>query len=386
MYTISSNMPRRYCTLYHNTPAMIRHFPPYEDYSESPDRIVAIEMALKNVPFETMPRYLATDRSGAYIHEEIVPQADSVWNRCDTVLVEKGVSMKHLVDMYGSRTIEGILNAIPEKGSVVDKTDADIYWSEGSFEASSIAVAASIQAVSDVLQRKTNTAFCIVRPPGHHCFNLPTGFCVFNNVVFAAHTALQKGLRVAILDWDYHFGDGTALALRPVQNVMFASLHCKATLDGHPTYPPNTADDLKGAGLLEQTQGRMFNIQWDTDTANDAAYKYAIEQVILPAFQRFDPDILLISAGFDAVQGDALAGMRLSPHVFGHMANTLANHFPTVAILEGGYDPELLGKCAVSTVEGLRGTPSEGKPTPLFVAHKKTVDTVHETLARYNRI
>jgi histone deacetylase 6 len=344
---------QRTCTIYHNTEAMIGHEPPSSlKFMECPERILAIERALKG---------------------------SGVWALCKNVLVENPVLRPALVEEYGEKEIHDIESKIPSSEKpVVDKHDGDIYWSKQTLRASSIAVAATIRAVDDVLDGKSDTAFCSVRPPGHHCFDIPTGFCVFNNVVFGARQALKRGKKVAIIDWDYHFGDGTARALLNEENVMFVSLHAANSRHGGPTYPPNVFQ-LKDDNLAKVTFGRMFNVQWDLDNADDAACKYAFDHLIIPRLKLFAPDLILISAGFDAARGDTLAGMDLSVQSFGFMASTLSSlGIPTVAVLEGGYNPTLLGICAVNTVDGLLGMddflPSQWTTPYPRDEHKNVVD------------
>ena len=341
-------------TLYHNTEAMIQHVPP-EDVAafECPERLIAVEAAL---------------RQGGDA---------SVWSQCASVCVTDPLPMETVREEYG-RGMQRLLET-PYEEPTLDETSPDIYWSKGSSWAARIAAATAVQAVRDVLADKTQNAFCLVRPPGHHCFDIPEGFCILNNVALAAQEALRAGKKVAIVDWDYHFGDGTAKTFMDESRVLFVSLHAAMSQRGYPTYPRNNRQNWKGAGLAHKTRGRMFNIQWHQDDADDPAYAYAFRRVILPAIQAFGADLVLISAGFDAVKGDALAGMEVSPEAFGHMAYMLADlGLPCVAVLEGGYDTTLLAKCCVQTAWGLKGHPAYmywTTSTP-YPRHKEVVDQV----------
>ncbi len=375
----------RTCILYYNTDVMIQHVPPMADfYMECPDRIVAIEGALKGQPHkQTMNRLQVNYEEGyASLMSRIPVKEGSTWTRCKELhKVEEGISRDELIREYGKSTVDRWERCL---GSGADMECGDIYWSNQTLRAATIAAAASKKAVQDVLSGKAQTAFALVRPPGHHCFQTPTGFCILNNVVLAAKTALEKGYpRVAIIDWDYHFGDGTARAFLRDSRVMFVSLHCEKDHYGNKTYPRNTSDNLKGDGLALRTKGRMFNVQWPSDNADDAAYKYAFQHLICPKIRDFGPSLILISAGFDAVKGDALAGMELSPFVFGSLASFVADlGIPTIAILEGGYDPQLLGMSANETVRGLLGDPAYTF-TKSFVPqeeHKTVVQKVESLL------
>jgi histone deacetylase 6 len=237
----------------------------------------------------------------------------------------------------------------------MDEFSGDVFWSKETMTAVRIAAAAARTAVSTVLDAaeagRIEHAFAVVRPPGHHCFEMPSGFCISNNVVLAARVALARKKRVAIVDWDYHFGDGTAAALLDEPDVTFCSLHCERDRRGGFTYP---ASPLKGDALAERTAGRMFNIMWRRDDADNAAYICAFERVIVPAFERFRPDVVLISAGYDALKGDSLAGMELTPNVFYQLTVRLKRlGVPVVGVLEGGYDPTLLGRGVYETVDAL---------------------------------
>lgn len=376
----------RSCNLYYNTDAMIQHVPPMpEFYMECPERIVAIEGALKGQSHkQTMNRLHVNYKEGkASLLSSIPVKEGSTWTRCKEVhKVEEGLSRDELIREYGKAAVNRWERCL---GSGQNLGSGDIYWSHQTLRAASVAAAASKKAVEDVLSGKADTAFAIVRPPGHHCFQTPAGFCILNNIVLAAKTALEKGCpRVAIIDWDYHFGDGTARTFLRDPRVMFVSLHCEKDHYGNKTYPRNTSDNLKGDGLALRTKGRMFNVQWPSDNADDAAYTYVFQHLICPKVREFAPGLILISAGFDAVKGDVLAGMELTPFVFGSLASQIANlGIPTVAVLEGGYDPHLLGMSVNETVRGLLGDPSStlSKIPEPSEEHKIVVDKV-DTLLR----
>jgi acetoin utilization deacetylase AcuC-like enzyme len=361
---------------------MVQHVPPRAAFSEKPDRIVGIEGRLKGYSFQEACSGDVWDMPA---------RPGSVWKSCKNVLVNEPLSREEIVAEYGEAEVSRWIAALPQEGENPkwDTKNGDIYWSSGSLYAAGIAANAAVQATRDVLQGLNQTAFCIVRPPGHHCFQTPEGFCILNNVVLAAKEALSQGKKVAIVDWDYHFGDGTAKAFLRNEDVMFVSLHAKYSRYGDETYPRNTWDNLKGSGLCKKTQGRMFNVLWVLDDADDSAYTYAFQKVILPALQTFNPDIVFISAGFDAVKGDALAGMYVSPKQFAYMSACIADlGVPTIAVLEGGYDPELLAECTEFTIKGLRdqNCMNYGSIESLNPMHAQVVDSVHADLVSMNCI
>ncbi len=331
---------------------MSKHIAP-RGFPERPTRLVGIECAIDPL-MDHVKSHLVTDLADRRILEaEYGKDSVTRWeNACATAVA----------------------------GPVADEICGDIYWSKDTMTAVRIAVSAARSAVQTVLAAaaggRIEHAFAIVRPPGHHCFDTPSGFCIVNNVVLAARLALSKGKRVAIVDWDYHFGDGTAQEFLETRAVTFVSLHCAKDRRGHATYPHAA---LKGDRLAERTEGRMFNIQWDKDDADNSAYNYAFARCILPAFRRFRPDIVLVSAGYDALKGDTLAGMELTPNVFYELSTQLKKlGVPIVCVLEGGYDPTLLGRGVYETVDALLAPNGEEvmldySPAP---HHRAVVDAV----------
>jgi acetoin utilization deacetylase AcuC-like enzyme len=338
--------------LFHNSVAMSKHMPPLGGPPERAIRLTGIERALEKT---------------------------GIGARCVERVVDTPFPREKFVAEYGESVIAGWEAGVRKavRFPVFDDKCGDIYWSEGSLEAVGIAAQAAVSAVETVLTNPGSHAFAIVRPPGHHCFDLPAGFCIANNVVLAAHAARSAGKRVAIIDWDYHFGDGTARATFNDPDILFCSLHCERDKTRGFTYP---MDPLKGDDLLEATGGRCFNIMWDYDDADDAAYAYAFDRVVLPAIGRFAPDIILVSAGYDALRGDKLAGMRLSPSIFRELTLGLKTlGVPIVCVLEGGYSPDLLGAGVCETLKGLLDDSEESLciiADTVLDSHRKTVDRV----------
>lgn len=357
---------------------MVEHKAPRGYAVEEPERIVGIEARLKGQPIVATVNAWRT--TGTL---EIPVGEGSLWSQCRTIQVEEYLTDTAVETVYGPKMIRRAKENTPYHGSRIDRGCGDIYWSPGSWVAAKTAAGAAVMAAEAVVAGERGHAFCIVRPPGHHCFQVPAGFCILNNVVLAARRLLAAGKRVAVLDWDYHFGDGTANALWNQEAVLFTSLHAAKTCTGAATYPARSARDFKGRGLMKATRGRCFNIQWDHDDADDAALAYAFHTLILPALQQFAPDCILISAGYDAVKGDALAGMNVSPAAFGYLAAALTRlSIPIVGVLEGGYDVELLAHGVAETVQGLRGSPTYTDSLDAWLAqepqpqHRAVVDAV----------
>ena len=228
--------------------------------------------------------------------------------------------------------------------------DQDTYTSPDTFEIALLAAGAVIDGVERVMTNG-GSALALVRPPGHHAERgRAMGFCFFNNVaVGAAHARALGASRVAIVDYDVHHGNGTQHAFESDPSMLYVSVHQSQF------YPGTGAADEIGTG---EGEGFTVNVPLDMG-AVDEDYQLVFAEVIVPALQRFKPDLLMVSAGFDAHERDPLAGMRLTTEAFGAMTLELRRvadqccEGRMVLVSEGGYDLRALEASLNGVVDAL---------------------------------
>lgn len=257
--------------------------------------------------------------------------------------------------------------------------DADTYVTADSWDAATLAAGAAIGAVECVLEGRFQNAFALVRPPGHHATpGRAMGFCLLNNIAIAARHALDHfGLeRVAIVDYDVHHGNGTQDAFYAEPRVLFCSTHAGAF------YPYSGHIDEIGAG---KAAGSTLNIPLPFGTG-DQGYAIVFEQLIVPALRRFQPQLILVSSGYDSHWRDPLGPMTLSVQGFATLIRTLLKQADTlcggriVFVLEGGYDLDAIGACAVATLRLMLGCDPGKDPLGTVGSHEPDIGTIIATL------
>ena len=271
------------------------------------------------------------------------------------------------------------------RGSTV-RFDPDTLAGPSSADAALLAAGAVVDAVDRVLDGDLDRAFCLVRPPGHHAEReRAMGFCLFNNVAVAAAHALARGLvRVAVVDFDVHHGNGTQDAFYADPRVLYVSSHA------YPFYP--------GTGALSETgtgPGRGFNVNLPMPAGlGDADYARVYREVVAPIGHAFDPELVLVSAGFDAHANDPLADMHLSHRGYRELAQVCvemaggAARGRTVVALEGGYDLRALAASGAEVARALLGEeaarlpwPASGPLDPLLAAYRRELQPFWPSLA-----
>ncbi len=247
-----------------------------------------------------------------------------------------------------------ILHVKQESEIGVGYLDTDTTVSSGSYEAAVYAAGGAIRAVRAVMTGEVNSAFALVRPPGHHATrDEAMGFCLFNNVAIAAKYALNTYpvRRIAIIDFDVHHGNGTQDAFEANPDVLYVSTH------ESPLYPGSGSENETGLG---EARGTKVNIPLPAG-CGDVEYKRAYSEIIVPVVTRFKPDLIMVSAGYDANFRDSIAMMRLTVSGYGmivgfikEMADNLCDG-RIVFTLEGGYNYEALAESVNATLDVLLG-------------------------------
>jgi acetoin utilization deacetylase AcuC-like enzyme len=262
--------------------------------------------------------------------------------------------------VHDPRYVAGVREFAAQGGG---RLDADTVVQPDSVEVAALAAGAGIAAVDAALDGAVARSFVLARPPGHHATpQRGMGFCIFNTIAVAAAHALERGTsRVLIIDWDVHHGNGTQDAFYDSDRVLFVSLHQS------PLYPGSGAAQERGAG---RGSGYTHNVPLRAG-GGDEVYQAVFDEAVVPAAHAFQPELVHISAGFDAHAADPLANMRVSEAGFAAMARRAREIAETyaggrmIAFLEGGYDPPALARSVAATLAVLDNADTATEPTTI---------------------
>ncbi|HVY84303.1 MAG TPA: histone deacetylase family protein [Caulobacterales bacterium] len=302
--------------LLYTHPSMLRHQPP-QGHAERPARLEAVLEGLEPLGL--------TAREAPFANRDAVER------------------------VHPGAYVDAIEDAFAQAREQTVALDPDTFLSPGTREATWRAAGACVAAVDAVMAGEDEMAFCAVRPPGHHAEpDAPMGFCIFNNVAIAALHALEAhGLdRVAVVDFDVHHGNGTQSVAEREPRLFFASTHQS------PLYP--------GTGMANErgVANNVMNAPLPPG-ADGALWRKAMEEKVLPALEGFRPDLILVSAGFDAHRADPLAQMALDEADYAWAGKRLRDvslrncKGKLVSTLEGGYDLDALARSAQAYVRAL---------------------------------
>jgi acetoin utilization deacetylase AcuC-like enzyme len=309
--------------LYFSHPSSLEHDPRLfsPGHPDTPERLLAIERALEDFDWSRWQRREAPAASEAQLE-----------------LIHTSAHVRAMAEV--SRAGGGMV-------------DPDTALGPASYRAATHAAGGACEMTRALLDGEAEVGFSALRPSGHHAeAERAMGFCLFNNVAIAAELALRElGVaRVFVLDWDVHHGNGTAEAFRYRSNVLFASIH------QWPHYPGTGRLSDVGSGPGE---GYTINLPVPSGSGEELWFSL-LEHVVLPAAGAFEPDLVLVSAGFDAHRDDPLASCALDASSFASMAGRLramarGAQTPLGLVLEGGYEPLALGECVRETLTALGG-------------------------------
>lgn len=305
-------------------PAFSRHVP-LGHHPERPERLLAVRAAVEkaraHVDFSPLAARQATATELGRVHEA------------------------------------SFVEAMEKRSGESTYLDADTYLSDESVSIARLAAGGVVAMVDAVLEGPIQQGVALVRPPGHHARpGKAMGFCLFNNVAVAAAHARARGLsRVAVVDFDVHHGNGTQEMFYRDSSVLYVSTHQA------PLYP-GTGDSSETG----EAEGKGFTVNVPLSAGGgDDVYRGAFERVVLPVLEQFAPELVLVSAGFDAAVRDPLSEMRLDSRAFGWMTRALrgvadvSGKGRTLLVLEGGYDLVSLEAGLLSAIRGLTGVAEE---------------------------
>lgn len=256
-----------------------------------------------------------------------------------------------------------------------------IYINKFTYDSALLAAGCVLESIDQVMTRQVSNGFALIRPPGHHAFHdEASGFCFFNNVVIGAKYALKKYeqtcKKVLIVDYDFHHGNGVQKLVQDDESILYISIHGYNDAN---EYPMNTISNFNTGSK------NIINIPWNDDRMGDAEYILAYLNILLPCAYEFNPDLVLVSSGFDAAIHDPLGRYRVSPAAYGHFIHHLLPlaSGKLIACLEGGYNLKSISDAAANVVSVLLGDPPESlqlkPPSDAAIVSLKNVISYHKS-------
>lgn len=295
-----------------------------------------------------------------------------------TAIATREISAQELARVHSPHYVERLQARL---GHGYGHLDPDTYFSPGTREAAWLAAGGVVDMAHALVDGTHKRGIALLRPPGHHAVPAASmGFCLLNNVALAASAALARGLaRVAIVDWDVHHGNGTQDMFYDDPNVLFMSLH------QFPFYPGTGAATEIGrdAGL-----GHTANLALPAESGPET-YGAAFRDVVLPVLRQYKPELVLVSAGFDAHQRDPLASMNLDRQSYGAMASSLLElvdelgHGRLGFVLEGGYDLYALSDSVHEVASAILGARTELPLGRLHVREREAIERTRQLLSSH---
>ena len=286
----------------------------------------------------------------------------------------EAVDRRSLLEVHEASFVDWLERFCAKGGGAID---ADTFAVEASWDAALNAAGAGASALHALRSDAADVAFVVMRPPGHHAERgRAMGFCLFNNVAVTAAELARAGERIAIVDWDVHHGNGSQQLFAAESDVLYVSLH------QHPFYPGTGM-----AGEVGEGAGRGTTVNLPMSAGADGPiYAEAFARVVIPIIRQFEPDWMLVSAGYDAHRSDPLAEIDLVEEDYGWMAGALNALIPkqrTVFFLEGGYNLDALSGSISSTLDGHAGLGGTEMPLTAAEAPNPALSQIVETLAPY---
>ncbi|XP_031365832.1 histone deacetylase 6 isoform X2 [Apis dorsata] len=331
-FTNLSKAPNKVCIVYDDR--MLKHYDISDDnHPEKPHRI--------NIIYKKFQEYNLLDRS--YVQQG------------------RSATKEELLLVHTKEYIDKIKNTKNLKSKELKKqaeTYNSVYLHPETWSSACVSTGSLLQVIDSVLNGESQSGIAIIRPPGHHATeDAACGFCIFNNVAIAAKYAIEfhHVKRVLIVDWDVHYGNGTQSIFEEDSKVLYISVH---RYDNGSFFPNSKRANYSYVGS-ESGEGFTVNIPWNKKGMGDAEYIAAFQQIIMPIAYQFNPELILVSAGFDACIGDPLGGCFVTPELYGHLTHWLSSlaNGRVILSLEGGYNTNSVAHAMAICTKSLLGDP-----------------------------